>query len=146
LTTNRERSRAKFNYSYEETTTDINSHYFGSSVTWTNSTNASDELDVSVQDTDIWKYPIIGFDTGDPNNPTGYYEIAIPGQAYESQMAGTDVDWYAPLHVNDNILSYPQTLASQLPWVPSDVGPFKVPELDDKRRASMSFAPMPSTG
>ena len=123
---------AKFNYSYEKTTKDVNSHYLSSSVSWTNSTDAADELDVSIQDTDIWRYPIIGFETGDTSHPMGYYEIAIPGKTYESQQAGTDFDWYAPLHMNDNILSYPQSLTSQLPWVPSDVGPVKVPVLDDQ--------------
>lgn len=120
----------KISGSYEDSTKDIKSHYLSKSVTWTNSTDADDELDVSIQDMDIWRYPIIGFQTGDASNPQGYYEIEIPGQTYETQQGGKQFDWYAPLHVNNNVLSYPQTRTSQMPWVPSDVGSFQVPELD----------------
>jgi hypothetical protein len=122
----------KINGSYEESTKDINSHYVSKSVTWTNSTDADDELDVSIQDMDLWRYPIIGFETGDASNPMGYYDIVVPGQTYEDQTGGKQYDWYAPLHVNNNVLSYPQTRTGQMPWKPSDVGPFEVPVLDNE--------------
>jgi hypothetical protein len=122
----------KVDGSYEESTEDVNSHYLSKSVTWTNSTEADDEIDVSIQDLDIWRYPIIGFETDDPDNPQGYYEILMPGQSYGSQTGGKQFDWYAPLHVNNNILSYPQTPTSQGTWLPSDVGSFEVPELDNQ--------------
>jgi hypothetical protein len=115
---------------YQDTTKDINAAYKQATVTWTNSTDTDDELDVSIQDTDIWRYPIYGFETGDPSNPMGYYEIAIPGRSFSQQSAGSQFDWYAPLHVNGNILSYPQNLSRRLPWVPADVGSFEVPQLE----------------
>lgn len=120
---------AKIDGHYQQTTKDINSTYGQQTVSWTNSTDTDDELDVSVQDTDIWRYPVYGFETSDPINPMTYYEITIPGLALAQQSAGTDYDWYAPLHVNGNILSYPQNLSRRLPWVPADVGPFQVPKL-----------------
>lgn len=123
-------AEGKFRRSHDETTKDINAHYGSKTVTWTNSTDADDELDVSFQDVDIWRYPIIGFETGDTSNPMGYYEILVPGKSWGSQQGGKQYDWYAPLHVNNNVLSYPQTRTDQLDWVPADVGPFEVPVLD----------------
>lgn len=120
-------AETKIDYSYEQTVKDITSKLGHASLTWTNSTDTDDQLDVVVQDTDIWRYPIIGFETNDPNNPIGYYEVTIPGSSYDTQDGGKQHDWYAPLHVNENVLSYPQNLSGDLPWLPEDVGSFQVP-------------------
>ncbi len=124
--------QAKLEGNYDKTVKDINKTYGEEKLRWTNSTELDDQLDVTLDDTDIWRYPIIGFETGDANNPVGYYEITIPGTATRFSEGGTTFEWFTPLHVNENVLSYPQNLSSRIPWIPSDLGSFKKPVFDDK--------------
>ena len=124
-------TQAKVEGHYDQTVKDINSFYGEDTLTWTNSTELDDQLDVTHDATDIWRYPIIGFETGDPSNPVGYYEVTIPGSSTHFSEGGTMFEWFSPLHVNENVLSYPQNPSGRA-WIPSDVGSFKKPLFDDK--------------
>ncbi len=67
---------------------------------------------------DIWRYPVLGWTSeveGLSEKKPTYYQMVIPDSRAESQaihfMAGRNVDWYHPVHMNGSALSYPSYMA-----------------------------------
>lgn len=67
---------------------------------------------------DIWRYPVLGWMSeveGLSEKKPTYYQMVIPDSRAESQaihfMAGRNVDWYHPVHMNGSVLSYPSYMA-----------------------------------
>ncbi len=112
--------RVAVGYDYSQITEDTNSTYKETRITSSDSTNSDDQLIYTVQLLDIWRYPVYGLKTKDAAQ-RGFYEIVLPGNAYEAHAAGGTQDWYQPLHQNKNILTYPQIGATDFP---PDLGEF----------------------
>jgi|GEM_PF-2287022 len=132
----------KMGYGYESRESDLESAYSGTEVELTTETARDDAVVASTQRMDVWIYPIVGYETGDADNPYGYYQIVIPGaDANEGWLPGggmDNADWYQPLHENRNLLSYPYLYSGGEPWTPPDLGSFVVYPDDPARRRTVS--------
>ena len=114
----------KFNYDYDSSSKDWNSDYHSRTTSFTSRTEKDDFIAGSIQLLDIWRFPIIGYHTGDPNNPVGFQEITLPGPQFSFSGGGLDYsDWYQPTHQNRNLLSYPSVRTNPFPV---DLGSFKI--------------------
>ncbi len=119
-------SDTKIGYDYNSSKSKYNSDYHSRSVSYTSQTNEDDYLHGKIQLIDIWRYPVYGYDTGDPNNPHGFQEIILPGPKVTFGSGGRNhADWYQPIHQNRNVLSYPSLNEANFP---SDLGSFKLPD------------------
>ena len=140
----------KLNYEYDSNESSYNSSYLERTTTYTSATSLEDNLRGRFQNLHVWRYPIIGFDTGDPDNPYGMYEIILPGANPETfVIGGLEMgDIYQPLHENHNILSYPQFKYSasnaNATWKPSDVGTFTIPDPDHPGPVSYTHLTLPT--
>jgi hypothetical protein len=113
---------AEVKYDRDQQKNTYNSGYDSTTVGQSSTTGTDDSLIVEGQIHDIWRYRLYGAgtETGDPNHPNAFYEINLPGPSLIANYAGTDADWYQPVHEVGNILSYPDpTSVCQ----PSDLGP-----------------------
>jgi len=97
----------KLGYQYEQNKSSYESHYSKTELSYQDEAVRDDYLRSKVQLVDIWRYPIIGFKTGDPDRPCGFQEIVLPGPKQIFSGGGLGSDWYQPIHQNHNLLSYP---------------------------------------
>ena len=114
-------------YDYNEHKEGYESEYSSHSIESTGQTDRDDFIKGKLQTTDIWRYRIYGTPTGGPTN--AFYEVILPGVERQFQVGGLTSSWYQPIHENGNILSYPARLgASADPYIPSDIGSYKLPD------------------
>ncbi len=115
-------SDTKIGYQYDKSKSNWNSQYASRETSFTSKTENDDFLAGKIQLMDIWRYPILGYNTGDTNKPYGMYEIILPGPILLFAEGGFDhSDWYQPSQQNHNILSYPLVTATPFP---ADLGYF----------------------
>lgn len=117
----------------EHSESTINTWYSEAHTRYTDSAALDDNLTGKLEAVDIWRYPIVGYETPPPESIQGFYEVVIPTATQSAFIgAGMDhADFYQPLHENHNLLSYPQLhLAGGGNWVPSDLGSFTIPDPD----------------
>lgn len=80
-----------------------------SSMKLTAEAATDDWIYYTIEDLDIWRYPVIGPagqyvpDEGDQL----YYQVVCPGNYTTMTSDGRNKEWYAPVHENQNLLSYP---------------------------------------
>lgn len=119
---------ARVSYDYDHVHNDYTSGYDSYSTGSGATTGTDDSLIVEAQILDLWRYRIYGQGTatGDPNNPSAFYDIVIPGPSLVANPGGKDVEWYQPQHEIGNILSYPGP--SQV-CSPPDIGAITIPNL-----------------
>jgi hypothetical protein len=116
---------------YESSESEIDHAYSEAQLTYEDSTSNDDNLTGKFQSADAWRYPIIGYETPPPESILGFYEVVIPSANQDAfrGAAMNHADFYQPLHENHNVLSYPALhLAGGGSWVPSDLGPFTIPD------------------
>jgi hypothetical protein len=118
-------SDTKIGYNYESSKSSYNSQYASRTTSFTSRTEMDDFISGKIQLKDIWRYPIVGFKTDDKKN-YGFQEIILPGPKYTFKTGGLDnSDWYQPVHLNHNLLSYPSIRTQPFP---PDLGPFTLPD------------------
>lgn len=70
-----------------------------------------DWLYYTFQDLEIWRYPILGqageVVSDDVTTENLYYQVVYPTHFTTKMSGGRDKEWYAPVHENLNLLSYP---------------------------------------
>jgi hypothetical protein len=121
-------SDTKIGYNYESSESHYNSKYEANTYDFTSVTETDDFISGKIQMMDIWRFPIIGYDTGDPNKPHAFQEIILPNNKNDQNFGGgglNKADWYQPVHQNHNLLSYPVTRQDK-PF-PPDLGTFTLP-------------------
>ncbi|MEW6443036.1 MAG: hypothetical protein AB1640_19035 [bacterium] len=115
----------KLGYEYECSDTTVNSQYAEASVHYDDSAMLDDSITGNVSTLDLWRYPIIGYDTGVPDEEYGYYETVIPSAVQTLYSGGgmNHSDFYQPAHENHNLLSYPVFGSNGVVvWNPEDLG------------------------
>jgi hypothetical protein len=119
----------KVSYDYESSKSEWNSQYSERTTAFTSKTEKDDFLAGKIQLIDIWRYPVLGYDTGDTTRKQAFKEIFLPGPKSPFSGGGLDhADWYQPVHQNTNVLSYP--LISSEPYQ-NEMGSFKLPDGTD---------------
>jgi len=124
--------KLKVDYEYDSNSSSYNSSFTERTSTYSCDTPRDDNLELKYQDINIWRYPILGYETGNPDLPVGMYELIIPSANPTTVKSGgmNNADFYQPIHQNHNILSYLQfsATAAEGKWIPTDVGSFKIPD------------------
>ena len=77
-------------------------------------TNRDDCVLFRTTNVHVWRYPILGWTTklkGSPDKTVpAYYQVTIPEKETRLKfLDGMAVDWYHPVHMNGNVLSYPSS-------------------------------------
>lgn len=118
--------KTKVSQEYEEEKSKFNDKFESREVSYESKTTEDDYLLGRTQLIDIWRYPIHGleFKDNDDNKSYGFQEIVVPGPIAPFSGAGrAHADWYQPVHMNHNVLSYPRSTNELFPL---DLGAFKV--------------------
>jgi hypothetical protein len=112
----------KTSFSYQNDTMErqVNTHYHSVETQRSATTNVDDHLIWNARLIDIWRYPVYSLNLKTPKK-FPYYDILIPGPLHQFSGGGLSMDWYNPLHVNNNALSYPPISDENFP---SDLGEF----------------------
>ncbi len=114
----------KFGYAYESTDTTVNSQYAEANVHYDDSSGLDDTIMGNLSTLNIYRYPILAYDTGDPDQAYGYYEVIVPSTS-QVQYSGGGLhhsDFYQPIQENHNLLSYPVFGSNGVTWIPEDLG------------------------
>ncbi len=105
---------------------DIEKDFSSQSTSLTGQTNRDDFVLYRCHTIYIWRYPILGWKRkadGADTERQAFYQVVVPGASAEDQavhlIAGRNVDWYHPPHMNGNVLSYPST-SVQIPGFKPD--------------------------
>jgi hypothetical protein len=123
---------------YTHAESEINSTKYHDSFRYEDSAALDDNVTGKIQGIDIWRYPILGYETPPPDSVLGFYEVVIPSpNATPFFGAGKNQDFYQPLHENHNVLSYPYINPHGTKWVPADLGSFTVPDPTDPLNVKM---------
>ncbi len=100
---------------------DIKKNFTSQSTSLTGQTNRDDFVLYRCHTIDIWRYPILGWQrvpVGGTSPGQTFYQVVIPRGNAEDEavhlIAGRNVDWYHPFHMNGNVLSYPSA-GAQIP-------------------------------
>jgi len=114
----------KIGYDYDERKSTWDSEYTSHKLSQTVSTIADDYVDGELQLIDVWRYRVHGLTSEDPDMSV-YQDIVIPGPTvtFSASTGLGNSDWYQPVHLNNNILSYPASSS----FVPTDLGWFHIP-------------------
>jgi|GEM_PF-2171678 len=106
--------KASINASVGKKEQDMARNYAARSTSLMGQTNRDDFVLYRCHKVHLWRYPILGwFSVPDGKTREGqtYYQIAVPESGAEDQavyfIAGRNVGWYHPTHMNGNVLSYP---------------------------------------
>lgn len=96
--------------------TDLDKQVAQQSTTSVAAAENDDQVYFTVQDLDVWRYPILNETATDASGNVGpaWYQIVvpIPGDApVNASVCGTNLEWYQPVHENGNLLSYPNSIA-----------------------------------
>lgn len=102
---------AAYTYSQKDVEDDLSKYTQTSTMKLTAEAATDDWVYYTFQDLDIWRYPILG-QAGqevaeDVTTDQLYYQVVYPGNYTTMTSDGRDKEWYAPVHENQNILSYP---------------------------------------
>ncbi len=125
-----------FGYDFAEHHDDYNSNQTQRTVTLQHAATRDDAIGYRVQGIDVWRYPVFGVEVQDPNGnemPNAFLDITAPTPNEDATMSGgiDALDWYQPIHENNNILSYPKPVYGVKPeedfYEPADMGSFKIP-------------------
>ena len=99
----------------------IKKNFSSQSTSLTGQTNRDDFVLYRCHTIDIWRYPILGWKrvpVGATSPGQAFYQAVIPRGNAEDEavhlIAGRNVDWYHPVHMNGNVLSYPSA-GAQIP-------------------------------
>lgn len=110
--------KATYERSTQEKRQDISKEFSSMTASLTGRTERDDFVLYRSHRVDIWRYPVLGWTSeveGQSEKKPTYYQMVIPDSRAESQaihlMAGRNVDWYHPVHMNGSVLSYPSYLA-----------------------------------
>ncbi len=105
---------------------DIEKDFSSQSTSLTGQTNRDDFVLYRCHLVDVWRYPVLGWKRkaeGAASEGQAFYQVVIPGASAEDLdvhlIAGRNIDWYHPVHMNGNVLSYPSDSA-QIPGFTSD--------------------------
>ena len=105
---------------------DIEKGFSSQSTSLTGQTNRDDFVLYRCHLVDVWRYPVLGWKRkaeGAASEGQAFYQVVIPGASAEDLdvhlIAGRNIDWYHPVHMNGNVLSYPSDSA-QIPGFTSD--------------------------
>lgn len=105
---------------------DIEKDFSSQSTSLTGQTNRDDFVLYRCHLVDVWRYPVLGWKRkadGGASEGQAFYQVVIPGASAEDLdvhlIAGRNIDWYHPVHMNGNVLSYPSDSA-QIPGFASD--------------------------
>jgi hypothetical protein len=74
---------AKLSYDYESSKSEWNSSYGSRKISFTSTTDKDDLVAGKMQLFDIWRYPVIGYYTSDPDTPYRMYEVILPGPIFD---------------------------------------------------------------
>ncbi|MCF7936312.1 MAG: hypothetical protein K9L28_08230, partial [Synergistales bacterium] len=80
------------------------SRYEEESTSFGMATEGGDGLCYRRRQTEIWRYPLIG-ETG--TDGTVYYQVVVPKPVEHTTNSGRKAEWYQPVHVPGNLLTYP---------------------------------------
>ncbi len=125
-----------FGYDFAEHHDDYNRNQTQRNVTLQHAATRDDAIGYRVQGIDVWRYPVFGVEVQDPNGnemPNAFLDITAPTPNMDKTMSGgiDALEWYQPIHENNNILSYPKPLYGVRPeedfYEPADMGSFKIP-------------------
>lgn len=96
----------------------IDEAYSSRSTSLSGQTNRDDYVLFRCHSVHVWRYPILGWNLrAESSDMEGqaYYQVILPDSGAEDQavhlMPGLRVDWYQPVHMNGNVLSYPSSSA-----------------------------------
>ncbi|MCF7936319.1 MAG: hypothetical protein K9L28_08265 [Synergistales bacterium] len=103
ISSNAEESLSK---SWEHRSSHYDERYAETETSISAKTTKGDMVSYRCQDTDIWRYPIIG-ETGVDGR--AYYQVVVPHPVETNIVAGHDLAWFQPPHISGNILTYPWT-------------------------------------
>lgn len=100
---------------------EIEKNYSTQSTSLTGKTNRDDFVLFRCHNVNVWRYPIQGWlREPRPGEDEGqaFYQVIVPDSSPEDLaihlMSGLNVDWYQPVHMNGNVLSYPSS-SGQIP-------------------------------
>lgn len=106
--------KASINASVGKKEQDMARNYAAQSTSLMGQTNRDDFILYRCHKVHLWRYPILGWFSvpeGKTREGQTHYQVAIPGSSAEDQavyfIAGRNVGWYHPVHMNGNVLSYP---------------------------------------
>lgn len=126
-------------YEFAEHHDDYNANQTQRTVTLQHAATRDDAIGYRVQSIDVWRYPVFGVDVQDPNGtemPNAFLDITAPTPNDDKTLCGgiDALDWYQPVHENNNILSYPEPMYGTMPeddfYEPADMGSFQIPCTD----------------
>ena len=127
-------SDTKMNWEWSSKESSYNSQYHERTSTYTASASLDDTLHGAYTTYDIWRFPILGLETDDPDNPYTFYEVVLPG-LHADRFTGGGMNMpslYQPAHENHNIFSYPQFTGDHSDkWLPPDLGSYLIPDPDN---------------
>jgi hypothetical protein len=128
-----------FGYDFAEHHDDYNKNQTQRTLTLTHAATRDDAIGYRVQSIDVWRYPVFGVNAEDPNGnemPNAFLDITAPTPNEDKSLTGgiDALDWYQPVHENNNILSYPKPAYGTTPeedfYEPADMGSFQIPCTD----------------
>jgi hypothetical protein len=128
-----------FGYDFAEHHDDYNRNQTQRTLTLQHAATRDDAIGYRVQSIDVWRYPVFGVAVQDPDGnemPNAFLDITAPTPNDDMSLTGgiDALDWYQPVHENNNILSYPKPAYGTTPeedfYEPADMGSFQIPCTD----------------
>ena len=128
-----------FGYDFAEHHDDYNRNQTQRTLTLQHAATRDDAIGYRVQGIDVWRYPVFGVAVQDPDGnemPNAFLDITAPTPNDDMSLTGgiDALDWYQPVHENNNILSYPKPAYGTTPeedfYEPADMGSFQIPCTD----------------
>lgn len=102
---------AAYSWSSKSVEEDLSKYTQTSTMKLTAEAATDDWVYYTFQDLDIWRYPILGQAGQEVAEGVStdqlYYQVVYPGNYTTMTSDGRDKEWYAPIHENQNLLSYP---------------------------------------
>ncbi len=105
---------AAYAYTSKKVEEDLAKNVQTSTMKLTAEAAKDDWLYYTFQNLDIWRYPILGQAgqevTDEVTTDQLYYQVVCPDDYTTMTSDGRDKEWYAPVHENQNLLSYPNAV------------------------------------